>query len=186
MKIILAFRDLEQKRLSRDREQARIAKIEKELLPPLVTDWEEFARDSIKIIQAFTDSIKGLNQNQLAQNQSREGGKSNVSSIPQTHPTYNAVPSRSIPTEKKVTNMVSDSEDHSTNTRENRRKKSISRAKPKRDYRDMEMRDREVKSPSLSTEPRNSKKQRTDQEQDAANLLLSFSQSNNSITCSKS
>ena len=169
IKIMLAFRNSEHNSFLRESKQSH--------LPLLVTDWEEFARDAIKIIQAFSISMNIHNQKQRAQCLEREGDQSIAYPIPQTDSTFDAAPKSTRDTEMKVATVVSDSEDHSVIAKEKQRKTIRSHGLPKREHTYIEMKGDEIKSPSLDTGPRTNKKQRTNQEQDAANLLLSFSQS---------
>lgn len=174
---MLAFRKREQNSFLRERKQSHLVQTEKELLPLLVTDWEEFTRDAIKIIQAFSSSMKIHNQKQRSQCLDREGDQSIAYPTPKTDSTFNTAPESNSDTELKVATVVSDSEDNPVIAKEKQRKTIRSHGLPKREHAYIEMKGEEIKSPSLDTGPRTNKKQRTNQEKDAANLLLSFSQS---------
>jgi hypothetical protein len=164
-----------------EREQARLAyEKEKERLPLLVTESEEFARDAIKIIHAFADSAKECKQkSELQILRQKNGDQLMVTPISQTHlPVVEAL-NTTTSEEKKVAPIVSDTEEHfiSSEVKEIQRKKRVARGISKRGHRDREMKVEEIQSPSFDITPRDHKKQRTEQEQDDAQLLLSFSSS---------
>jgi len=167
-KIILAM-------IFSEREQARLASAkEKERLPLLVTEWEEFARDAIKIIHAFADSTK-----QLQNLRQERGDPLMVISKSQTRRPLVEELNTATSEATKVVPIVSDTEEHfiSSEEKDMQRKKRNARVISKREHRDREMKVEEIQNPSFDIATRNHKKQRTEQEQDAAQLLLSFSHS---------
>lgn len=183
-KIILAM-------IFSEREQARLVSAkEKEQLPLLVTEWEEFARDAIKIIHAFADSTKERNQRSELQNLRQERGDPlMVISKSQTRrPLVEELNTATSEATEVVPTIVSDTEEHfiSSEEKDMQRKKRNARVISKREHRDREMKVEEIQNPSFDIATRNHKKQRTEQEQDAAQLLLSLSHSFRSVHFPKS